>query len=61
MMELKQVAESITMLTLKKSLLQDVRNLHFKNQPTIWAERIESEQHAHFEESKRKGKQKKIE
>ena len=55
------MAESITMLTLKKSLLQDVRNLHFKNQPTIWAERIESEQHAHFEESKRKGKQKKIE
>ena len=38
MMELKQLAESITMLKYKKRLGEGA--LHFKNRPALWEERI---------------------
>jgi hypothetical protein len=39
MMELKQLAESITMIAYKKKL-QKAKQAKFKNRPLVWAERI---------------------
>lgn len=41
MMELKQLAESITMLKYKKRLGEGA--LHFKNRPALWEERISAD------------------
>lgn len=44
MMELKQLAESITMVAYKKKL-KNPKQAKFKNRPLVWAERIiETEQ-----------------
>jgi len=40
MMELKQLAESITELKYKKKLGENMNSLHFKNRPALWEERI---------------------
>jgi hypothetical protein len=39
MMELKQLAESITIIAYKKKL-QRAKQATFKNRPLLWAERI---------------------
>ena len=38
-MELKQLAESITMIAYKKKLT-NVRHAKFRNRPLLWAERM---------------------
>ena len=43
MMELKQLAESITELKYKKKLAENMSALYFKNRPTLWDERIATE------------------
>jgi hypothetical protein len=43
MMELKQLAESITELKYKKKLGENMSALHFKNRPALWEERIATE------------------
>lgn len=43
MMELKQLAESITMLKYKKPLPGEGAALSFKNRPALWEERIAAE------------------
>ncbi len=40
MMELKQLAESITMIAYKKKLKD--RGVKYKNRPLVWQERIEN-------------------
>ena len=40
MMELKQLAESITMVAFKKKI-KNKDEVQFKNRPKLWAERIE--------------------
>ena len=47
MMELKQLAESITMVAFKKKI-KNKDEVQFKNRPKLWAERIERQK----EESK---------
>jgi hypothetical protein len=41
MMELKQLAESITMVTFKKRFEKQWPLVQFKNRPRLWQERIE--------------------
>ena len=41
MMELKQLAESITMIAYKKKLQGKALKANFKNRPCVWAERID--------------------
>jgi hypothetical protein len=41
MMELKQLAESITMIAFRKKLRDRSDRLKFKNRPLVWQERID--------------------
>ena len=43
MMELKQLAESITMIAFKQKLSKG-KPLYFKNRPKLWAEKLERNQ-----------------
>lgn len=43
MMELKQLAESITMIAFTKKIPDQKKNIvYFKNRPRLWSERIEN-------------------
>jgi len=42
MMELKQLAESITLIAYKKKIGVLKKSLQFKNRPKLWSERIEN-------------------
>ena len=42
MMELKQLAESITLIAYKKKIGVLKKSLKFKNRPKLWSERIEN-------------------
>jgi hypothetical protein len=45
LMELKQIAESITMIAFRKTLSEtDNTNNQFKNRPLLWQERIAEEE-----------------
>jgi hypothetical protein len=43
MMELKQLAESISMVGYRRKIKGDPKSYQFKNRPLLWAERIQQQ------------------